>query len=83
MDAATASLLRALETSPTDLRKLVASVEIRRQALLRIPAAAIERWTRDDPDGWAAVRAWLGHRGVEVVVAGGAPAPDGPRDRRG
>jgi hypothetical protein len=43
------ALLTKLQTSPTDLRKLVATMLCRGCSVVPIPARAIDRWHRDDP----------------------------------
>jgi hypothetical protein len=46
---ATVELRRKLETSPTDLRKLVEAVLRRDCLFVAISTAAIDGWQRDDP----------------------------------
>ena len=67
MDA-TESLLRDLETSPTDLKKLVVSALWRTPTAIAIAAEAIARWERDDPRRWALVQNWLLSRGITITV---------------
>ena len=68
MDAATESLLRDLETSPTDLKRLVVSALWRTSTAIAIAAEAIARWERDDPRRWALVQNWLLSRGITITV---------------
>lgn len=68
MDKATAELLQQLQKSPTDLAKLVTTLLRENRSTIAVPAEAIERWERDDPRGWHAVREWLAAHGVTVVV---------------
>ena len=62
-------LLKKLQTSPTDLRKLVETVlgcgyPV---VVVAIPARAIDRWHRDDPASWRSVLDWLVSRGIRIV----------------
>jgi hypothetical protein len=68
MDAATESLLRDLETSPTDLKRLVVSALWRTRTAIAIEAEAIARWERDDPRRWALVQEWLLSKGITITV---------------
>ena len=68
MDDATETLLRDLEASPTDLKKLVVTSLGRSARTLAIASAAIARWQRDDPHQWAAVREWLLARDSKIVI---------------
>ncbi|PYN77556.1 MAG: hypothetical protein DMD96_23420 [Candidatus Rokuibacteriota bacterium] len=68
MDSATETLLRDLEASPTDLRKLVVSALWRDRSSITIESEAVARWERDDPHRWASVQAWLLSRGVTIMV---------------
>jgi hypothetical protein len=47
MDAVTENLLRELETSPTDLKKLVISTLWRNCVSIAVQADAVARWERD------------------------------------
>ena len=81
MDAVTESLLRDLETSPTDLRRLVVSALWRTRTAFTIEAEAIARWERDDPRRWALVQDWLLSRGIPITVLKSratAPTPQPP-----
>jgi len=69
VDDLTVSLLRQLETSATDLKKLVVSVALRNPSAIGIASHAIERWERDDPRGWSVVRGWLRSLRISVVVS--------------
>jgi hypothetical protein len=60
-------LLKKLQTSPTDLRKLVRAVLLRGCPIVVIPARAIARWHRDDPASWRLVRDWLVSRGTRII----------------
>jgi hypothetical protein len=60
-------LLKKLQTSPTDLGKLVEAVLCRGCLVVAIPAGAIDRWQRDDPASWRSVLDWLGSRGTRIV----------------
>jgi hypothetical protein len=60
-------LLKKLQTSPTDLRKLVQAVLRRDCPVVAIPARAIDRWQRDDPASWRSVLDWLVSRGTRIV----------------
>jgi hypothetical protein len=68
MDAATENLLRDLETSPTDLKRLVISVIWRNRTAIAIEAEAIARWERDDPRRWSAVQEWLLSQNITITV---------------
>lgn len=68
MDEATEALLRDLETSPTDLRKLVVNTLWRNRSEVAIESEAIARWTRDDPHRWASVQAWLAAQGITITI---------------
>jgi len=63
----TEKLLGELCGSPTDLAKLVATVNQRHRRIVAISAQAIARWNKDDPTSWARVREWLTMRGVRIV----------------
>ena len=65
---ATEGLMTKLQASPTDLRKLVQAVLRRGCPAVEIPAAAIDRWQRDDPQNWRLVHDWLASRGTRIVV---------------
>ena len=64
----TESLLRDLETSPTDLKRIVVSAIWRKNTAIAIEADAIARWERDDPKRWASVQDWLLSRGITITV---------------
>lgn len=68
MDAVTEKLLEDLESSPTDLKRLVVSTLWRRRAAIAIEAEAIARWERDDPRRWAAVQDWLLCQNITITV---------------
>jgi len=68
VDDATDALLRELQASPTDLRKLVVNTISRTRTEIAIESEAIARWNRDDPARWTAVQEWLGSRGVKITV---------------
>jgi len=68
MDAVTESLLRDLETSPTDLKRIVVSTIWRKRTAIAIEADAIARWERDDPKRWASVQDWLLSQGITITV---------------
>ena len=68
LDEATEQLLHELKRSPTDLAKLVMRVARRRRTIVPISVAAIARWSKDDPDSWDRVRAWLTTRGVQHAI---------------
>ena len=78
MDKATESLLRDLEASPTDLKKLVVSAMWRHCTAIAIESEAIARWERDDPKRWASVREWLLAQGITITVLKSRP-PAEPR----
>jgi hypothetical protein len=61
------SLLAQLQQSPTDLRRLVASILGRPRDMVWLPRRAIDGWTARDPAAWSRVRAWLAHRSVRIV----------------
>jgi hypothetical protein len=61
------SLLAQLQQSPTDLRRLVASLLYRPRSLAWVPRRAIDGWSSRDPIGWARVQGWLADRNVRVV----------------
>jgi hypothetical protein len=68
MDAATESLLRELDASPTDLKKLVVSALWRRRSAIVVESEAVARWERDDPRRWASVQEWLLAQGITITV---------------
>ena len=76
MDKATESLLRDLEASPTDLKKLVVSAMWRHCTAIAIESEAITRWERDDPKRWASVREWLLEQGITITVLKRRPAAE-------
>jgi len=83
MDPVTEALLRDLEASPTDLKKLVVSVLWRNRSAIAIESDAIARWERDDPRRWASVQEWLLSQGITITVlrnrsAGGNPGAPPP-----
>ena len=81
MDAVTEKLLRALEASPTDLKRLVLSIIWRLRTTIAIESEAIARWERDDPKCWASVQDWLLAQGITITVLKTrrpAPYPLGP-----
>src|SRR5262245_40853951 len=78
MDKTTESLLRELEASPTDLKKLVVSAVWRHCSAIAIESEAISRWERDDPERWAWVRKWLLGKGITITVLRSRPATGGP-----
>jgi len=79
MDKTTESLLRELEGSPTDLKKLVVSAVWRYCSAIAIESEAITRWERDDPKRWASVREWLLGKGITITVLRSRPATETPR----
>lgn len=62
------ALLRDLQASPTDLRRLVVSALSRTDLDLAVMEEAIARWERDDPRRWASVQEWLLARGNAIVI---------------
>jgi hypothetical protein len=68
MNAATENLLRDLESSPTDLKRLVISALWRNRTAIAIEAEAIARWERDDPRSWSAVQDWLLAQNITITV---------------
>jgi hypothetical protein len=68
MDAVTENLLRDLETSPTDLKRIVISTIWRKRTAIAIEADAIARWERDDPKRWASVQDWLLSQDITITV---------------
>jgi hypothetical protein len=81
VDDATETLLRELQSSPTDLRKLVAHTVCRTRTDVAIEAEAIARWKREDPGRWTAVQEWLVARGIRIMIVTAAHAAAG-RSRR-
>jgi len=79
MDNATETLLRDLEESPTDLKKLVVSILWRNRSAIAIESDAIARWERDDPRRWASVQEWLLSQGITITVLPNRPAGGKPR----
>ena len=77
MDAVTENLLRELETSPTDLKKLVISTLWRNCVSIAVEADAVARWERDDPRRWASVQHWLLGQGITLTVLRNRPAAPG------
>jgi len=78
MDNATERLLRDLEASPTDLKKLVVSALWRSRSAIAIESDAIARWERDDPHRWASVQEWLLSQGITITVVRSRPAGGNP-----
>lgn len=78
MDALTESLLRDLESSPTDLKRLVVTALWRSRPAIAIEADAIARWERDDPRRWASVQEWLLAHGITITVLKGRATPPPP-----
>lgn len=78
MDALTESLLRDLESSPTDLKRLVVTALWRSRPAVAIEAEAIARWERDDPRRWESVQAWLLAQGITITVLKGRATPPPP-----
>jgi hypothetical protein len=78
MDALTESLLRDLESSPTDLKRLVVTALWRSRPAIAIEADAIARWERDDPKRWASVQEWLLSHGIAITVLKGRATPPPP-----
>ena len=74
MDDATEALIRDLQASPTDLKKLVVNTVCRTRTEIAIESEAIARWKREDPARWAAVQEWLGSRGIKITVVTAAGA---------
>jgi len=68
MDKATESLLRDLEASPTDLKKLVVSAVWRQCNAIAIEAEAITRWE--------SVQEWLLGKGITITVLRSRPATE-------
>ena len=66
-DATAEELLKKLQTSPTDLKKLVEAVLYRDRPVVTIAARAVDRWQRDDPASWRLVLDWLVSRGKRIV----------------
>jgi hypothetical protein len=79
MDKTTESLLRELEASPTDLKKLVVSAVWRHYSAIAIESEAITRWERDDPKRWASVQEWLLGKGITITVLRSRQATETPR----
>ncbi|MGH7301881.1 MAG: hypothetical protein ACRELZ_01230 [Candidatus Rokuibacteriota bacterium] len=78
----TEKLLRELETSPTDLKRLVIIALWRQRAAVAVEADAIARWERDDPSGWTSVQAWLLGQGIAITVLRSRPAAPAYRASR-
>ena len=78
MDHATERLLRDLEASPTDLKRLVVSTLWRDRSAIAIESDAIARWERDDPRRWASVQAWLLAQGITITVLRSRATPPAP-----
>ena len=75
MDARTERLLRELEGSPTDLKRLVISIIWRKRTAIAIESEAIARWERDDPKCWTSVQDWLLSQNIAITVLKTRPAP--------
>ena len=78
MDHVTEALLRDLEASPTDLKKLVVSALWGNRRAIAIESDAIARWERDDPHRWASVQEWLLSKGITITVLRSRPAGGNP-----
>jgi hypothetical protein len=68
MDKAIEPLLPDLDSSPTDLKKLVVSALWRSRPAIAIASKAIARWERDDPHHWASIQEWLLAQGITITV---------------
>jgi len=75
MNAATENLLRELDASPTDLKRLVISAFWRNRTAIAIEAEAIARWERDDPRSWSSVQDWLLSQNITITVLQSRPSP--------
>lgn len=79
MDKSAEGLLRDLDNSPTDLKKLVVSTLWRDRSAFAIESEAIARWERDDPHRWALVREWLLSQGITITVLTSKSSTGSPR----
>jgi hypothetical protein len=60
-------LMTDLQSSPTDLARLVEAVVRDKVPYVKIPAQAVRSWERRAPDHWAKVAGWLAAQNVAVV----------------
>jgi plasmid replication initiation protein len=60
-------LLRELQTSRTDLARLVEAVTRDNFTRLVVPQRSVEAWERREPETWRKVSGWLTARGVAIV----------------
>jgi hypothetical protein len=63
----TQDLLDELQTSPTDLARVVKAVSQRRASQVVVSMRAVEAWEERAPEAWARVSNWLAARGTTVV----------------
>lgn len=63
----TEELLTDLQTSKTDLSRLVASVLRDRPPYVVVPSRAVTAWARREPAQWARVAEWLNAQNVRLV----------------
>jgi hypothetical protein len=67
-ERATKVLLTELRMLKSDLARLVERVWREQRQYVVVSARAVEAWEKREPRAWAAVRTWLGNRGVEVLT---------------
>jgi hypothetical protein len=67
-ERATKVLLTELRMLKSDLARLVERVWREQRPYVVVSARAVEAWEKREPHAWAAVRTWLGNRGVEVLT---------------
>ncbi len=62
-----ADLLNDLQTSKTDLARLVEAVIRNKPPYVVVPIQAVTSWERREPDHWARVSGWLADSNVSLV----------------
>ena len=62
-----ADLLNDLQTSKTDLARLVEAVIRNKPPYVVVPIQAVTSWERREPDHWARVSDWLADSNVSLV----------------
>ena len=65
--AIAADLLNDLQTSKTDLARLVETVIRNKPPYVVVPIQAVVSWERREPDHWARVSDWLADSNVSLV----------------
>ena len=62
-----AELLHDLQTSKTDLARIVQAVVRDRLPYVVVPTQAVKSWEQREPEHWAKVAGWLADQKVSLV----------------